>query len=331
MNKPNQSRDSFTSSTSGRTSKRSSTHKRSHPTQMATHSEPRGRSKNRSKSRFKSRHKKYSSTDHAHADCDNQGQPTLNQPNPFTQGGRLTLFGRKPVFETLKDPRITAQKLFIARHAKGEIIAAIIKRAEQLALPIERLSSIALSRISKNGKQDQGVALDVQAPLHLELKNALNTSPLDRPIFLVDGLTTPANLGMVIRSVWASGSTGIILPREGNTPLNPLAVKASSGVAIHAAVWHCQSALDAVKLLTEYNIPIFGLAGEATHSLYGSTWPQRSAWVIGNESVGISDHVRTHLTTAISLPMAGHVESLNAAAAASVVAFELSRQRGEHA
>ena len=62
-----------------------------------------------------------------------------------------------------------------------------------------------------------------------------------------------------------------------------------------------------------------------------SAWPQRAAWVIGNESVGMSAEVRAHLTDAVSLPMAGHVESLNAAAAASVVAFELSRQRGEDA
>jgi 23S rRNA (guanosine2251-2'-O)-methyltransferase len=211
------------------------------------------------------------------------------------------------------------------------MIESIIQRAKQIALPIERLSALELSRISKHGKQDQGVALDVQAPLHIDLKHALSTASLDRPIFLMDGLNTPANLGMVIRSVWASGASGVILPREGCAPLNPLAVKASAGVAIHAAVWHCQSSLEAVQLLTEHQIPIFGLAGEASRSLYDSAWPQRAAWVIGNESIGMSAEVRAHLTDAVSLPMAGHVESLNAAAAASVVAFELSRQRGEDA
>ena len=257
--------------------------------------------------------------------------PHRRSEDPFKRGGRLTLFGRKPVYEALNDPRITSQKLFIARHARGEMIEAILRRADQAALPVERLSAMALSRISKHGKQDQGVALDVQAPLHLDLAQALDKPLSDRPIFLLDGLTTPANLGMVIRSVWASGASAIILPREGCSPLNPLAVKASAGVAIHAAIWNCQSAIAAVQHLNEHRIPIFGLAGEATRSLYESSWPQRSAWVIGNESVGMSAEVRAHLTDAVSLPMASHVESLNAAAAASVVAFELSRQRGEHA
>lgn len=246
-------------------------------------------------------------------------------------GGRLTLFGRKPVFEALSDPRITSQKLFVAYNARGELIDDITRLAKQIGLPIERLSPERLSRISKHGRQDQGVALDVQAPHHQSLADALKESLPRGPLFLLDGLTTPANVGMVIRSAWASGAAGVIIPREGCAPLNPLAVKASAGVAIHAAVLSCQSALEAVELLTEHHIPIYGLAGEAERSIYQATWPEVSAWVVGNESVGMSQPVRARLTEALSLPMFGQVESLNAAAAASVVAFELCRQRGSHA
>ena len=288
------------------------------------------RSSSKRPSRHTSKHKSRSPR-RSDSSAQRTRTPKRSHEDPFKRGGRLTLFGRKPVYEALSDPRVTAQKLFIARHARGEMIEAILRRADQIALPVERLSAMALSRISKHGKQDQGVALDVQAPLHLDLAQALDRSTSDLPIFLLDGLTTPANLGMVIRSVWASGAAGIILPREGCSPLNPLAVKASAGVAIHAAIWDCQSAIAAVHHLNEHQIPIFGLAGEATRSLYTSAWPQRSAWVIGNESVGMSAGVRAHLTDVVSLPMAGDVESLNAAAAATVVAFELSRQRGDHA
>ena len=251
--------------------------------------------------------------------------------NPFESGGRLTLFGRKPVLEALNDPRITAQKLFLSRTVRGEMIEAILRQAHGIGLPIERLSALELSRISKHGKQDQGVALDVQAPLHQSLKERLENPFPNRPIFLLDGLNTPANLGMLIRSVWAAGAGGIIIPKKGCAPLNPLAVNASAGVAIHAPIWTCGTALEAVQLLQKAQLPIFGLAGEARHSLYEKAWPQQSVWVVGNETEGMSQAVRTELTDEVSLPMFNQVESLNAAVATSIVAFELLRQRNGNA
>ena len=261
-------------------------------------------------------------------DLPNQSeQKSLRPRDPFLGGGRVTLFGRKPVFEALSDPRLTPQKLFLAHQARGELISDILRRSDEIALPIQRLSSIELSRISKHGKQDQGVALDVQAPLHQPLIDRLKTPLPKRPIFLLDGLNTPANLGLLVRSVWAAGAAGVILPKRGCAPLNPLAIKASAGVAIHAPIWTCQSALDAIKLLLEHRLPVFGLAGEAPQSLYSTESPQRSVWVVGNESQGMSDAVRKRLTSSLSLPMHNEVESLNAAVATSIVAFELLRQR----
>ena len=254
-----------------------------------------------------------------------------NSKDPYNSNRRLTLFGRKPVFEALSDPHITSQKLFIAHQARGELINDILRVAHQIALPIEKLSGIELSRISKHGKQDQGVALDVEAPLHQSLAERLKSPLPDKPIFLLDGLNTPANLGMLIRSVWAAGAAGIILPKYGCAPLNPLAVKASAGVAIHAPIWTCQSSEEAVNLLKGIEIPIYGLAGESTYSLYDQQWPQRSVWVVGNESHGMSSVVRAALERSVSLPMLNAVESLNAAVATSIVAFELGRQRLDYA
>ena len=260
-----------------------------------------------------------------------QSKKIKNSKDPYHSHRRLTLFGRKPVFEALSDPRITSQKLFIAHQARGELINDILRVAHQVALPIEKLSSIELSRISKHGKQDQGVALDVEAPLHQNLAERLKSPLPEKPIFLLDGLNTPANLGMLIRSVWAAGAAGIILPKYGCAPLNPLAVKASAGVAIHAPIWTCQSSEEAVNLLKGIEIPIYGLAGESPYSLYDQQWPQKSVWVVGNESHGMSSVVRAALEQSVSLPMLNAVESLKAAVATSIVAFELGRQRLDHA
>ena len=251
----------------------------------------------------------------------------------------MTLYGRLPVLEALSDPRLTPQRLFLSKRASGTNIKEIIRLADQIALPIERLNPLALSRISKNGRQDQGVALDLCAPDHLSLEEALSqldtlgvTGPEGgRPIFLLDGLNTPANLGMTIRGLCAANVAGIILPQRGSAPLNPLAIKASAGIALRAPIWFCDNADLAVSLLIEHNARLHGLSADGELSLYERD-PQRDTgvievWVLGNESAGISDSIRPLISEWVRLPMSREVESLNAAVAASVVAFELDRQR----
>ena len=251
------------------------------------------------------------------------------------RGGRVTLYGRKPVLEALQDPSVLPQKLFLAHRAEGSIIREITQLAEQVGLPIERLDALELSRISKQGKQDQGVALDVQAPHHKALSEALSElseklergESLHRPIFLLDGVQTPANLGMILRSLCASGVTGVILPRRGCAPLNPLAVKASAGVALKAPLWSCETALEAASALSELGLILFGLRGEEARCLYTELEGVEGVWVLGNESEGVSAEVGALIDVWVSIPMSSGVESLNAAVAASVVSCELSRRR----
>lgn len=272
------------------------------------------------------------SDDQSASDARISEQDTHKSKDPFMSGGRLTLYGRKPVYEALSDPRITPQRLFVSRQARGELIHEIMRLAERVGLPVQWMSDIELSRISKNGRQDQGVALDLQALRHGSLKDLIDEGiQITGPLILIDGVNTPANLGMIIRGAWAAGVQAIILPDEGCAPLNPLALKASAGVAIHAAIWRCTRAAEAVQSLVQLGVPVFGLAGEAERSLYDETWPQVSAWVVGNETEGMSQEVRALLTRSIRMPMSGGVESLNAAVAVSVVAFELARQRGQDA
>ena len=220
------------------------------------------------------------------------------------------------------------------------MIHEITQLARDVGLPIERMSAMELSRISKQGKQDQGVALDVQAPHHRalsealeELKPRLAQGAQLKPIFLLDGVQTPANLGMVLRSLCAAGVEGVVLPQRGCAPLNPLAVKASAGVAIKAPVWSCETALEAAEQLSKLGAPLFGLRGDDATCLFNAP-PALTApgepphvWVLGNESEGVSAEVGEHISAWVSIPMEAGVESLNAAVAASVVAFELARQR----
>jgi 23S rRNA (guanosine2251-2'-O)-methyltransferase len=261
--------------------------------------------------------------------------------SPFLTGGRLTLYGRKPVLEALSNLKVTPQKLFISIQAQGDLIKEIKRTAKEIGVPVQRCSAQELSRISKQGRQDQGVALDVQAPLLSSLKEGLDTvkhsnSDFDPLLFLVDGIQNPSNLGLLIRTLCATSLTALIVPKSKNTPLNPLVIKASAGFAFKAPIWQIDHALNAAQILKQQGYTLCGLRGYDADDLY--EWsqqrlqdfthhpqPQKRVWVLGNETDGISRELEPLIDTWISLPMSRQVESLNVAIAGSIVAYELFR------
>jgi 23S rRNA (guanosine2251-2'-O)-methyltransferase len=178
--------------------------------------------------------------------------------------------------------------------------------------------------LAGNGKQDQGVLADVVAPRMRRLVDAL----ADRParVLVLDGVTTPANVGMILRTATAAGIEGIVVPRRGVASIDPLVVKASAGVAFHAPVLRCYTAEEACGALRDAGYPLFALDGSARQSLFDAELPRRAAYVLGGETDGVSEAVRRHVTGLVSIPMSGGVESLNVASAAAVLCFELVRR-----
>ena len=261
--------------------------------------------------------------------------------SPFLKGGRLTLYGRKPVLEALSNPKLTPQKLFLSHQAQGDLIKEIKRAAKEIGLPVQRCSAQVLSRISKQGRQDQGVALDVQAPFLCSLEEGLgqlspHSSGFDPLLFLTDGIQNPSNLGLLIRTLCATPLTALVVPKARNTPLNPLVIKASAGVAFKAPIWQVDHAIKAAHTFKQKGYQLFGLRGYEAHDLYAwshqrlqdfRTDPtsQKRVWVLGNETEGISSELEPLIDTWVSLPMSRQVESLNVAIAGSIVAYELYR------
>jgi 23S rRNA (guanosine2251-2'-O)-methyltransferase len=240
----------------------------------------------------------------------------------------VTVFGRKPVLEALADRRLDVDKVILADNARGVAAREIIDAAAGRSVRVERASAHRVKVLAGNGKQDQGVLADVVAPRMRRLADAL-AGGLPTRVLVLDGITTPANVGMILRTATAAGVDGIVVPRRGVASIDPLVVKASAGVAFHAPVLRCYTAEDACRDLRQAGYPIYALAGDARESLFGAELPRRAAYVLGGETDGVSEEVRRHVTGLLSIPMAGGVESLNVASAAAVLCFELVRRSSQ--
>jgi len=251
------------------------------------------------------------------------------QPPTTESHARLTIYGRKPVIEALEDAAVPVLRVFVSTRAGGPVVDRIRQLAERRAAPVTRLDPLALSRISKHGRQDQGIAADIATPQRRTVEAFLAEGLPQHALSLaIDGLTTQANVGMVIRSALAAGVDGIVLPEKGTAGLDPQVLKASAGTALRAPILSCHELSDALTACAYAGAEIIGLdmRGEAT--VFEAVLPGPAVLVVGSESAGFSEAVANLMSRRITIPMRGGVESLNAAVAASVALFAIATGRG---
>ena len=232
----------------------------------------------------------------------------------------ITLYGRNVVIEVLQDSSIEVHKLHMADSNKTDgAVQTILDLAKKRDIEITYHAKNALSRISKNAKQDQGVAIDIIAKSY---QNAQEIKNLDSfKLIALDGIQNPQNFGMIIRSCAAGNIDGIILPKKSSAKISPLVIKASAGTLFKLPIYFCNS-LEEIFIDLE-QIKIYALSSHATKSIYTVEKNDRSIFVLGNENEGVSSEVEALCNDSISIPMQRGVESLNVAVTASLIAFLL--------
>jgi 23S rRNA (guanosine2251-2'-O)-methyltransferase len=240
----------------------------------------------------------------------------------------ITVYGRNPVHEVLLDDDLHVDKVLVAEGVRGAGIREIEQAARRRGVPVQRASADRVKKLAGNGRQDQGVLADVVAPRMRPLEAALEASDTAGlgSVLVLDGITTPANVGMILRSATAAGVGGVVVPRRGVASLDPLVVKASAGVAFKAPILKTATAQEAVVALKARGFHVVGLDASGDDDLFAAHLREPVAFVLGSETAGLSPEVARLVDTWVSIPMASGVESLNVSAAAAVVCFELVRR-----
>ena len=242
----------------------------------------------------------------------------------------FTLFGRQPVLEALQNKDIQPYKLHLAESNRaGGSLDDILTLAEARQVPQAFHTRLALSRISRNGKQDQGVALDIRMP-NLKTTDALwdrASFPTNARFLALDQITNPQNVGMILRSAAAGGMDGVIIPKQGCARLDSLVIKASAGTFFRSPIYVCDNLPNTLKKLADIDINICLMAADAKQMLFTYHTAKPSIFVLGNETEGVSKEIRTLPHTAIGIPMANGIESLNVAMTATLIAYHAEKNR----
>jgi 23S rRNA (guanosine2251-2'-O)-methyltransferase len=236
----------------------------------------------------------------------------------------LTIYGRKPVLEVLQDASIPVHCLHLAEsNQRGGIIAEIEALAARRGIAVKHHSKQALSRISKNGREDQGVAADLQLPRYQSLAQLLAKGSLaaDTRLLALDRVTNPQNLGMLIRSAAAGGIAGVLIPERGCAPLSPMVIKASAGTLFKCPLLRCGELAPALQQLQKAGAEVCVLSSHASDNLFAAKARGPRVYVLGNETEGVSAEVSKLADRRVFIPMANGVESLNVAVTGALLAY----------
>ncbi len=230
----------------------------------------------------------------------------------------ITLYGRNVIIEVLQDSSIEVHKLHMADSNKTDgAVKTILALAKTRNIEVTYHAKNALSRISKNARQDQGVAIDIISKSYQNVKEIKKLK--NYKLIALDGIQNPQNLGMIIRSCAAGNVDGIILPKKSSAKISPLVIKASAGTLFKLPIYFCNTLGEILNDVEDAKIYL--LSSHAKNTIYDIKTNEKSIFVLGNESDGVSDEVEALCQNAISIPMHRGVESLNVAVSASLIAF----------
>ena len=204
--------------------------------------------------------------------------------------------------------------------ATAPSIAALLSNAERAGVRVFGLSPDVLAQVA-DAKTPQPVAAVVRLPLS-DLASVAVTSF----VLVLHDLRDPGNVGTIIRSADAAGVEAVVLTGQSVDPFNPKTLRATAGSVFHVPVVVCS--LD--EAFAHFAVRGARTLATVVHggvALRDVDFEPPTAVVIGNEAEGLSDAVIERCDGAVSIPMVGRGESLNAGVAASLIAFEALWQR----
>ena len=233
----------------------------------------------------------------------------------------LTIYGRNAVMEALEDEAVTIHKLHLSKSNKdAQVLENMKDIASKRDIEVTYHDKQSLSRISKNAKQDQGVALDIVLE-HFGDEESFRATHKRYRIIALDGITNPQNLGMIIRSCAAGNVDAILLPTKGAAQISPLVIKASVGTLFKMPIIKTSNLEETLESFKEDGSDVYALSSHAESSYKEQAYGDKTIFVLGNESEGVSKAVGSTCSKSIAIPMQRGVESLNVAVTASLLAF----------
>ena len=237
------------------------------------------------------------------------------------------IIGRNAVREALKANR-PAECLMVQRGDKKGAVAPLVAQCLDMKIPIKEVDIKKLDFMCGHSNH-QGVILVAAAKEYSTVEDIFNNAAEKNEapfIIICDGLEDPHNLGAVIRSAEAAGAHGVIIPSRRSTGLGYTVGKSSAGALEYMPVARVTNINATIKEIKDRGVWVYA-ADMDGKPYYETDMSGAVAIIVGSEGNGVSRLVKENADIVVSIPMKGHINSLNASVAASILMFEASKAR----
>lgn len=237
------------------------------------------------------------------------------------------IYGIRAVIEAIREGR-QIDKIFIKNDLSGELASELFALLKQHKIVAQRVPLERLNKITR--KNHQGVIATISAVEYHNLGN-LVTSLFDDGILpfivVLDGITDVRNFGAIARTAECCGVNALVVAERGSVSVGADAVKTSAGALLSLPVCRERSLSKAVQFLKDSGFNVVAVSEKANQNYTLADYTVPTALVLGAEDTGISYDVMKLCDTRVSIPMFGHIGSLNVSVAGGVMMYEVVRQR----
>jgi 23S rRNA (guanosine2251-2'-O)-methyltransferase len=235
----------------------------------------------------------------------------------------VIIYGINAVIEALRAGRVTHIRV---AGRDDDRVRRLLDDAAARGIVVRQVPREALDRDARGGSH-QGVVANVAAAPAATLEDLVQSADGAPLIVVLDGVEDPQNVGAILRTVDAAGGNGVVRQTRRAAPLEGAAAKASAGAVHHVPVADVVNIARALEDLNKSGVWTVGLDADSKTPYYDLDLSTPTALVVGAEGTGLRRLVRERCDFVASIPMAGHVSSLNVSAATAIVLFEAVRQR----
>ncbi|MCC7095718.1 MAG: 23S rRNA (guanosine(2251)-2'-O)-methyltransferase RlmB [Thermomonas sp.] len=240
------------------------------------------------------------------------------------------IVGINAVASALEHDADNVREVLLEAGGKNPRIVEIEQQARRKDIDVRRVAQQALDGVA-GGVRHQGAAARYAAAKTWDehaLPALLDAADGRALLLVLDGVQDPHNLGACLRSAAAAGVTAVVFPKDKAVQVNATVRKTSAGAADTLPIFPVTNLSRTLRELQKLGVWIYGLAGEASVSLYAIDLTGNVALVLGSEGEGLRRLTRENCDQLVKIPMPGGFESLNVSVATGVALFEAVRQRG---
>ncbi|KRO90094.1 MAG: RNA methyltransferase [Cryomorphaceae bacterium BACL29 MAG-121220-bin8] len=237
------------------------------------------------------------------------------------------IYGIRSVMEAI-DSGESINRVFIQRGLTGASAYELMKTLKKKSIEISYVPVEKLNRLTP--KNHQGVVATI-APIKFlsidDLSEILETKKDSASILILDQLSDVRNFGGIVRTAECAAVDCIVIQSSGSAPVNGDTIKTSSGAVFNVPICKVGHIKDALFLLKQFEVPIYGASEKAEKTIYQTSFKKSQAIVMGSEDKGLSSSVINLCDHLIKIPMLGKIESLNVSVACGTILYEIVRQK----